>query len=160
MIDFSEPGDPIEFLQGHGNIIPGLEKAIDGMSIGESKEVFVKAADAYGEFDPDGFVEVPKSEFPEDIPMEIGVEITVNNDDGEELTAIIEEVSLDVITLNFNHPLAGKDLKFKVKITSIREATAEELEHGHIHYDDCCCEDDDCDCEEGGGCCCGHDHDN
>lgn len=164
VIDYSEPDDPIEFLQGYGNIIPGLEDAISGMEIGESKEVFVKAKDAYGEYDPEGFVEVPKSEFPEDIPMEAGVEILVNNDDGEEMAAVIEEISLNSITLNFNHPLAGKDLNFKVKIVSIREATAEELEHGHIHYDDCCCEDDGCDCEDGGcdcedgGCGCDHHH--
>ena len=152
VIDYSEADDPIEFIQGYENIIPGLEKAIDGMKIGESKEVLVKAAEAYGEYDPEGFVEVPKSEFPEDIPMEVGLEISVTNDEGEEMAAYIEEVSLDSITLNFNHPLAGKDLFFKVKIVGIREATAEELEHGHVHYDECdcgCdgdCKDEGCDC--------------
>lgn len=154
VIDYSEPDDPIEFLQGFGNIIPGLEKAINGMKIGDSKEVLVKAIDAYGEYDPEGFIDVPKSEFPEDVPMEVGIELCVNNDDGEELTAMIEEVSLDSVTLNFNHPLAGKDLEFKVKITGIREATAEELEHGHIHLDGCDCDGEDCDCEDG-GCDCG-----
>lgn len=153
VIDYSEADDPIEFIQGYENIIPGLEKAIDGMKIGESKEVSVKAVDAYGEYDPEGFVEVPKSEFPEDIPMEVGLEISVTNDEGEEMAAYIEEVSLDTITLNFNHPLAGKDLFFKVKIVGLREATAEELEHGHVHFDEC-----DCDCEgdcDDAGCDCG-----
>jgi FKBP-type peptidyl-prolyl cis-trans isomerase SlyD len=153
VIDYSEPGDPIEFIQGYENIISGLEKAIDGLTVGDSKEVFVKAAEAYGEYDADGFVEVPKAEFPEDIPLEVGLEISVTNDDGEEMTAFIEEVSLETITLNFNHPLAGKDLNFKIKIVGIREATAEELEHGHVHSDDCEC-DGDCDCEDG-GCGCG-----
>jgi FKBP-type peptidyl-prolyl cis-trans isomerase SlyD len=166
IIDYSEEGDPIVFLQGHGNIIPGLEKAIQGMNIGDSKEVFVKAADAYGEFDPENFTEVPRTEFPEEIPLEIGTEIGVNDENGEELSAYIEEVDVDKITLNFNHPLAGKDLEFKVKIVGIREATAEELEHGHIHGSDeceCDCEnDEDCDCEHGDhqhsgdeDCCCG-----
>lgn len=164
IIDYSEEGDPIVFLQGHGNIIPGLEKAIQGMKIGDSKEVFVKAADGYGEFDPENFTEVPRTEFPEEIPLEIGTEIGVNDENGEELSAYIEEVDVDKITLNFNHPLAGKDLEFKVKIVGIREATAEELEHGHIHdSEECCCEDDeDCDCEHGDhqhsgdeDCCCG-----
>lgn len=151
VIDYSEPGDPIEFIQGQGNIIPGLETAVNGMAVGESKDVFVKAVDAYGEYDADGFVEVPKAEFPEDIPLEVGIEISVNNDDGEEMTAYIEEISLEAITLNFNHPLAGKDLNFKVKIVGIREATPEELEHGHVHFeeDGCCCGDGECDCEEG-----------
>ena len=153
VIDYSEADDPIVFIQGYENIIPGLEKAIEGMKIGESKEVLVKAAEAYGEYDPEGFVEVPKSEFPEDIPMEVGLEISVTNDEGEEMAAYIEEVSLDSITLNFNHPLAGKDLFFKVKIVAIREATAEELEHGHVHFDECDCGcDGDCDDE---GCDCG-----
>ncbi len=152
IIDQSEPGDPIEFIQGHENIIPGLEKAIEGLSVGDKKEVLVKAAEAYGEYDNEGFMEVPKSEFPEDIPLEVGLEISVTNDEGEELAAYIEEVSLETITLNFNHPLAGKDLFFKIEIVGIREATAEELQHGHVHFDDCEC-DGDCDCE-GGECNC------
>ncbi len=157
IVDYSEEGDPIIFLQGHGNIIPGLEKAIQGMKVGESKNVLVKAAEGYGEFDPENFTEVPKSEFPEDIPQEIGTEIGVNDENGEELTAYIEEVDLEKITLNFNHPLAGKDLEFQIKVVNIREATAEELEHGHIHDDhECCCGDDeDCDCDHGeNGCDC------
>jgi FKBP-type peptidyl-prolyl cis-trans isomerase SlyD len=153
MIDATDPGEPLEFIQGYENIIPGLEKAIDGMSVGETKEVLVKAAEAYGEYDPDGFMEVPKAEFPEEIPLEIGLEISVTNDEGEELSAFIEEISLETITLNFNHPLAGKDLQFKVEILGLREATKEELEHGHLHYHDCDCEGD-CDCDEEGGCNC------
>lgn len=151
VVDYSEAGDPIEFIQGYENIIPGLEKAVEGLSIGNAKEVFVKAVDAYGEYDADGFVEVPKAEFPADIPLEIGLEISVTNDDGEEMAAYIEEVSLESITLNFNHPLAGKDLNFKIKIVAIREATAEELEHGHVHGDECEC---GCDCDGEGDCGC------
>lgn len=158
VVDFSEEGDPLIFLQGRGNIIPGLEVAIQGMGVGESKNVMVKAAEAYGEYDPENFIEVPKAEFPEEIPLEIGTEIGVNDENGEELSAYIEEVDVDKITLNFNHPLAGKDLEFKVKIVEIREATPEELEHGHIHDDhECCCgEDEDCDCDHDGSCDCDH----
>ena len=133
VIDFSEENDPLDFIQGHGHIIPGLEKAIEGMTVGESKDVFVKAEDAYGPYDPEEFTEVPKSEFPEEIPLEIGTEIGIEDENGEELSAFIEEVTLDTITLNFNHPLAGKDLNFKVKIVGIRQPTEEELEHDHIH---------------------------
>lgn len=133
VVDYSEEGDPLEFIQGHEHIIVGLEKAIEGMSVGESKEVFVKAEDGYGPFDPEDFSEVPRSEFPEEIPLEIGTEIGIEDEDGEETSAFIEEVTLDSITLNFNHPLAGKDLNFKVKIVGVREPTAEELEHDHVH---------------------------
>jgi FKBP-type peptidyl-prolyl cis-trans isomerase SlyD len=149
VVDYSEENDPIVFIQGYGNIIPGLEKAIEGMKVGDSKEVFVKAAEGYGEYDADAFVEIPKAEFPADVPMEVGIELSVNDEDGEESAAFIEEVSVDTITLNFNHPLAGKDLNFKIKIVGIREATSEELEHGHVHHGEGCC-DDGC-CEE--GCC-------
>lgn len=136
VIDFSEDNDPLEFLQGHGQIIPGLESQVEGMEVGESKEVLVKAADAYGEFDPDGFTEIPKSEFPADIPLEIGTEIEMEDEEGEELSGFIEEVTLDSVTINFNHPLAGRDLAFKVKIVSLRAASPEELEHGHVHFDE------------------------
>ena len=158
IIDFSEDGDPIVFLQGHGNIIPGLESAIQGMKVGESKTVLVKPADGYGEYETENFIEVPKAEFPEEIPLEIGTEIGVNDENGEELTAYIEEVDANKITLNFNHPLAGKELEFHVKIVEIREATSEELEHGHIHDDHECCggDDENCDCSHDEHCCGGH----
>jgi len=136
VIDSSDENDPLEFIQGMEQIIPGLETQIEGMALGESREVFVKAEDAYGEYDAEDFVEVPKSEFPEEIPLEIGLEIGVNGEDGEELSAYIEEVTLDTITLNFNHPLAGKDLNFKVKIVGLRLPTEEELAHGHVHGED------------------------
>lgn len=136
MIDSSEENDPLEFIQGNGHIIPGLEREIEGMRVGESKEVFVKAADAYGEYDPEEFMELAKSEFPEDFPLEVGSEVTMENEEGEEMSAFVEEVTLDTVTLNFNHPLAGKDLNFKIKIIGLRPASPEELEHGHVHFDE------------------------
>jgi FKBP-type peptidyl-prolyl cis-trans isomerase SlyD len=154
VVDSSKEDGPIEFIQGRGNIIPGLEKEIDGMKLDESKKVNVPASEAYGEYDPEALEEVPLSDFPEDIPLEVGVELAVEDEDGEAMSAVIEAVGKDAITLNFNHPLAGKDLAFDVKIVGLRAATEEELEHGHIHGDECDC-DDDCDCEDE-GCCCGH----
>jgi FKBP-type peptidyl-prolyl cis-trans isomerase SlyD len=150
LVDSADASDPLEFIQGHEHIIPGLEREIEGMAIGESKEVFVKAADAYGEYDPEGFVEISKTEFPADFPFETGTEVMMENEDGEDLTAFIEEVTVDSVTLNFNHPLAGKDLTFNIKINGLRAATDEELQHDHVH-----CEDDDCCGEDGcdGHCC-------
>ncbi len=150
LIDSADANDLLEFIQGHGHIIPGLEREIEGMKIDESKEVFVKAVDAYGEYDPEEIIELPKTEFPEDFPFEPGTEVVMENEEGEEMSAFIEEVTLDSVTLNFNHPLAGKDLNFKVTIRGLRAATPEELEHDHVHLDESdCCGDDCC----GGDCC-------
>jgi FKBP-type peptidyl-prolyl cis-trans isomerase SlyD len=136
-----EDTDPIIFLQGAGQIIPGLEKSIYGLKVGDKKSVTVDSKDGYGEIDPESIVEVPKDEFPEDFPLELGVEITVNADDedeegDEEMEATIVAVNESTVTLDFNHPLAGKTLTFDVHIIDIREATSEEIEHGHVHGDD------------------------
>jgi len=142
VVDTSEDGDPIIFLQGAGQIIPGLEKAIYGLTAGDKKSVTVNPEDGYGEIDPDSIVEVPKDEFPEDFPLELGVEITVNTEDEddesleEEMEATIIAINEDTVTLDFNHPLAGKSLNFDVNILEVREATPEEIEHGHVHGDD------------------------
>jgi FKBP-type peptidyl-prolyl cis-trans isomerase SlyD len=136
-----EDNDPIIFLQGAGQIISGLEKSIYGLKIGDKKSVTVDPKDGYGEIDPESIVEVPKDEFPKDFPLELGVEITVNADDedeegDEEMEATIVAVNESTVTLDFNHPLAGKTLNFDVHIIDIREATSEEIEHGHVHGDD------------------------
>jgi len=136
-----EDNDPIIFLQGAGQIISGLEKSIYGLKVGDKKSVTVDPKDGYGEVDPESIVEVPKDEFPEDFPLELGVEITVNADDeneegDEEMEATIVAVNESTVTLDFNHPLAGKTLNFDVHIIDIREATTEEIEHGHVHGDD------------------------
>jgi len=143
VVDSSDGGDPIIFLQGAGQIIAGLEKSIYGMKVGDTKLVIVSPEDGYGEIDTEDIVEVPRDEFPDDFPLEPGVEITVNSededsDDGEEelLEATILSVTEDTVTLDFNHPLAGKTLTFNVNVLDIREATEEELEHGHVHSDD------------------------
>jgi FKBP-type peptidyl-prolyl cis-trans isomerase SlyD len=135
VIDSSEGGAPLEYLQGAGNIIPGLEQAMNGMKIGESKQVTVAAADGYGEADEEAFVAVPREHFPEHIPAEVGIELQVQNEQGQTMHARIEKVSESEITLNFNHPLAGKELKFDVKVVGLRDATEEEMEHGHAHGD-------------------------
>jgi len=136
VVDSSEGSDPIEFLQGHGQIITGLEQALYGMKIGDEKMVVVKPSEGYGEVDEDAFIDVPRSEFPSDIPAQVGVAIQMQDEHGEVLDARIFEVSKDVITLDFNHPLAGKELTFKVTVVELREATEEELAHGHVHSDE------------------------
>lgn len=136
VVDSTEGDEPLQFLQGHQNIIPGLERELAGMKVGDSKQVVVSAGEAYGEVDPDNVVDVPRSEFPAEIPMEPGTELEVKNADGEVLSATIAEVNADSVKLDFNHPLAGKQLTFDVSIVELRSATEEELAHGHVHYED------------------------
>jgi FKBP-type peptidyl-prolyl cis-trans isomerase SlyD len=130
-----EGSEPIEFIQGEGQIIPGLESALYGMTVGDSKHVSVTAADGYGDLDDEAFADVPRAEFPPQIPMEIGVQLSLRDENGDEMDAIIASVGKDTVRLDFNHPLAGKDLTFDVTVADLREATEEELEHGHVHSD-------------------------
>lgn len=133
VIDTSEGSEPIQFLQGYGNIIPGLERELYGMAAGERKEVVVTAADGYGEIDPDSFSDVPRSEFPPQIPMQVGIELQIKDKSGDILDARIDTVTADTVRLDFNHPLAGKQLNFSVHVVALRNPTPEELEHGHVH---------------------------
>ncbi|GAB4580600.1 MAG: peptidylprolyl isomerase [Anaerolineales bacterium] len=136
ILDEAEHDDPLLYLHGHKNIVPGLEKSLTGMKIGERKSVVVKPKEGYGEYNEDDVEIVSRDEFPDEIPLEEGVEIVVEDDEGEEVNATIVEVTKDKVTLDFNHPLAGKELHFEVTIVDLRAATEEELEHGHAHYDD------------------------
>ena len=136
VIDSTEGDEPLQFIQGHQNIIPGLERELLGMKIGDNKRVTVPSSEAYGEVDPDNIIEVPRSEFPSEIPLEEGTELEVKNADNEVLSATIDSITADVVKLNFNHPLAGKDLNFEVTIVDLRRPTEEELAHGHVHGED------------------------
>ena len=131
--DTSEGREPLAYLHGSGNIIPGLEREMTGMVIGESKDVVVAAVDAYGEEDDKAFMDVARDQFPKEIPMKVGTEIQVQNEQGQPMFARIEEIADQSVRLNFNHPLAGKELHFSVKVVEIREPTDEEKEHGHVH---------------------------
>ena len=131
--DSSEGREPLEFVHGAGNIIPGLEREMTGMAVGESKEVVVAAEDAYGEQDDSAFMDVPRGQFPKKIPIEVGTEIQVQNQNGQPMYSRIEKIEGDNVRLNFNHPLAGKELHFAVKVVGLRDATPEEKEHGHVH---------------------------
>jgi FKBP-type peptidyl-prolyl cis-trans isomerase SlyD len=123
----------LEFVQGSGNIIPGLEREMVGMGVGDSKDVVVAAADGYGEEDEKAFMDVPREQFPEEIPMKVGTELQVQNQAGQPMYARIETVGDKSVRLDFNHPLAGKELHFSVKVVGLRDATPEEKEHGHVH---------------------------
>ena len=125
--------DPLYFIQGQEQIIPGLERQLYGMKIGESKQFEVSPGDAYGEYDPEAVGTVPRAEFPDKIPLEKDTFLQLRDEDGEELDAYVDGFDDQNVELNFNHPLAGKQLSFTVKVSDIRPATEEELEHGHVH---------------------------
>jgi len=126
-------GEAIQFIQGGKTIIPGLERELYGMTIGESKQVTVSPGDAYGEVDPGAFITLGKSDIPDTIPLEAGTELELRDQSGERLLGRIAEITGDQVRLDFNHPLAGKTLEFEVKVVALRPATPEELAHGHVH---------------------------
>ena len=136
VFDSSEEEGPLEYLHGYDNIIPGLEKELAGMQVGESKTVTVAPEDGYGKIDPEAVFELSRDEFPEDVPLELGIELEITDHDGEMMFATIVEVDDESVKLDTNHPLAGKTLLFDVTIRGLRKATDEEIEHGHAHYGD------------------------
>jgi len=133
LLDSSDGPGPLQFLAGYGNIIPGLEEEMRGMKIGDSKDVVVQPKDGYGEFDDEAFMKVPRTDFPKEMPMEVDTELTVRDEEGNSRYARVDSIEDDNVTLNFNHPLAGDELRFHVKVVALREPTEEELEHGHVH---------------------------
>jgi len=157
LIDSSEGSDPLEYLHGNGNIIPGLEKALAGKKAGDKLTCSIAAADAYGERDDSLIFKVNKSEF-EGADIEVGMQFEAHGEEGAQIVTV-EGIEGEEVTIDANHPLAGETLNFDVKVVDVREATSEELEHGHVHGGcDCGCEGD---CEDGegeGSCGCGNCH--
>jgi len=134
VVDSSSGEEPLQFLQGRGQIIPGLERLLYGMAIGDEKDVIIEATDAYGELDDDAFEVVPRDMFPDDLELEEGMGLRLlDRNSGEPVEAFIAGLRANSVMLDFNHPLAGETLYFHVEIAGLREATSEELDHGHVH---------------------------
>ena len=127
VFDSSEGRDPLTFLVGHKQMIPGFERELMGLAAGEKVEFTLPAEDAYGSHNPDAVQKVPKEMFG-GITPEIGM--TLMSDLGP---FRVTEINGDLITADFNHALAGKSLTFNVEVVEVREATAEEISHGHAH---------------------------
>lgn len=117
--DTSAGRDPLEFTVGSGQIIPGLDRAIPGMNVGETRTVTVPAAEAYGDRNPDGVQSVPRAQVPDHIPLDPGTQLQVQTGDGRTLPVTVTEVTADEVVLDANHPLAGKDLTFEVELVEI-----------------------------------------
>ena len=119
VFDSSEGRDPLEFTVGAGQIIPGLDKALPEMEVGEKKRVEVASDEAYGPVQDEAKQAVPRSEIPEDIPLEVGLQLQARNENGEVMPLTVVELSDEAVVLDANHPLAGKDLTFAIELVDI-----------------------------------------
>ncbi|OGX07055.1 MAG: hypothetical protein A2Z88_03110 [Omnitrophica WOR_2 bacterium GWA2_47_8] len=131
MMESSKSGEPLSFLEGSGQIIPGLEKELIKLTVGKKQEVFVSYQEGYGPYDQSLVVEVPRKEFPVKEVKE-GDLFQVEKE-GEMNVVRVIEIADDKITIDANHPMAGKNLIFVVEVTNRRDATPEEIAHGHVH---------------------------
>ena len=153
VVDSNVGGAPLVFMFGKGQIIPGLEKGIADMAIGEKGNILVAPEDAYGEFNPEAKQEVPKDQFA-GIDLEIGMTLYGQGEDGATVQVTVKEIGEENVIIDFNHPLAGKSLMFAVTVNNIRDASAEEAMTGIPAENKQ--EDDGC-CGTGGGSSCGCD---
>ena len=133
VLDSTDQGGPFSYLSGNNMILPKLEEVVSGMIIGTKKQLKLVAKDGYGEYNNDAVQVVGKENFPEDFVLEVGMEYMANNPDGVQMPFTITKIDGDDITIDFNHPLAGMNLNFDLALLDVRDATAEELAHGHVH---------------------------
>ena len=129
--------EPLVYLHGHAGLLPGLENALEGQEVGASVKVVVPPEEGYGNYDPDLDLAVPLEEFPEDSHEELGPGVrfqAVHPNTGEPVMYTIHEVDGRVVKCSGNHELAGKTLNFDLEVIGVREATAEEINHGHVHH--------------------------
>jgi FKBP-type peptidyl-prolyl cis-trans isomerase SlyD len=132
-LETSEGREPLMILVGHGNIIPGLEKAMEGHQAGDKFSAEVTAAEAYGEVQPGMIQRVPKKYF-KGSKLAPGMQGVLQTKFGPR-PVTVQKVGMSVVDVDLNHPMAGKDLKFDIEIVDVREAQAEEIDHGHVHGD-------------------------
>ena len=138
VIDTSAGEEPMTYLHGHYNIVPGLEKALAGKSVGDKLTVTVAPEDGYGEFDPQLIQELPISQFAGVENVEVGMEFHAETEQGMQIVEVIE-VDEDTVTINGNHPLAGQDLNFEVEVMAIRDAKEQEISEGQAQKGSCDC---------------------
>lgn len=132
VLDSSQGADPLAYLQGHGNLISGLESALEGKQAGDKLNVSIAPKDAYGERDESLIQDVPRSAFQGVDQVEVGMQFHADSNHGPRLVTVTK-VSDKTVTVDGNHPLADQTLHFDVQIIEVRAATTEELSHGHVH---------------------------
>jgi len=132
VLDSSAGRDPLAYIHGVGNIIVGLEKQLNGKTVGDKVKAVVEPAEGYGERDENLMQKVPKSGFQGDEELQVGMQVQVGTQQGTAIASVAKIEGEDV-TLDINHPLAGVTLNFDVEVVDVRDATQEELDHGHVH---------------------------
>ena len=142
IIDSSKDMGPLEYIHGTGHLIPGLERALEGKETGSNIKVTIEPKDGYGEIRPEMVQSIPRSQFDSEAGIEVGMQFMANTEEGRIILRVVK-VEGEQVVVDGNHPLAGVVLTFNVDIRNVREATEEELRHGHIH---------------GGAGCGGHEH--
>lgn len=131
VIDQSQ-GEPLAYLHGHNNIIPGLEKHLEGKKAGDKLNADIEPVDAYGDYQDQAVQEVPRSNFQGVEDIQPGMQFQ-SESNGQTMLVTVKDVNDEIVTVDANHPLAGKKLNFDVDVVDVRDATEEELSHGHAH---------------------------
>ena len=131
VVDTNKGGEALEFIMGKGQVIPGLEKALVGMAEGESGDIMVPAAEAYGDINPEALQTLPKEQF-EGVDLVEGMTLYGQGEDGQTVQVTVKSFDDKEVNVDFNHPLAGKDLMFSVTVLTAREATADEVTSGVV----------------------------
>ena len=132
LIDRSAEGEPLSYLHGHGNLIPGLERALTGREAGDRLQVKIAPTDGYGEYNQGLVQQVPRRALKGIDDLQVGMRLQAQTPQGPRAVTVTQ-LSGDLVTLDGNHPLAGKSLNFEVEVAAVRPATEEELAHGHVH---------------------------
>ncbi len=132
VLDTSRGSEPLSYIHGVGGLVPGLEAELEGKSAGDTLKVRIAPEDAYGERDEDLVARVPRSQMPGGADLEVGMQFQASGPDGGEVVTLVR-VEDDAVWLDSNHPLAGMHLNFDVTVVSVRAATREEMQHGHVH---------------------------
>lgn len=133
VFDSSIDRDPLQFLVGHSQMIPGFEEEMMGAAVGEKREFTLTPDRAYGEKDDEAIQQVPRDQFPPEMPLEVGEMGAAQTEQGQQMPFTITDISDDIVTVDFNHQMAGKTLRFSVEVVDVRAAAAEEMSHGHVH---------------------------
>ena len=132
VIDSSQGHEPLTYLHGAGNIVPGLERALEGKSAGDQVTATVEPDQGYGQKNPALVQPVPRAQFPGVKDIAVGQQFQAQTNHGPRVVTVVD-VSPDTVTVDANHPLAGETLNFDVKVVDVRDATQQELDHGHAH---------------------------
>jgi len=132
LLDASRPGEPFAYLHGYDNIIRGLEVALEGKEAHYASTVKVLPDDGYGEHNPQAVLEVSRGQFPPSEDIQVGMQVQGEGEGGLHTFTVVA-VDHDKVTLDANHPMAGKNLNFDVEVLEVRDATTQELAHGHVH---------------------------